>query len=321
MANSIPEPLADLLRRQKYHLVGSHSAVKRCRWLYESLVHTRACFKQQFYGIRSHRCIQMTPTVIFCTMRCLFCWRVQPEDVGFVWNELEASSWDDPKEIVEGCIAEQRRLVSGYKGNPKVPSYKYDEALSPKHAAISLSGEPTLYPMIDELIREFHRNGLTTFLVTNGTMPETLSQLGEEPTQLYVSLCAPNKKVFKRTCRPQIAEAWERIAKTLGLLPSLSCRTVIRITLVKGLNMGGVGEYAKLIEKASPDFVEPKAAMYVGFARKRMGFSNMPTHSEVQDFAINLATALGYNILDSNAASRVVLLSKLERSASKTGLF
>jgi len=43
--------LAGLYRRQKYHLVGAHSAVKRCRWLYESIVHGRACYiSRSFMG-------------------------------------------------------------------------------------------------------------------------------------------------------------------------------------------------------------------------------------------------------------------------------
>jgi len=220
--------------------------------------------------------------------------------------------WDDPEEMIEGCTRAQQKILSGYKGNPKTNMKKYEEALTPKHAAISLSGEPTLYPPLGDLIKGFHRRGFTTFLVSNGTVPEALSRLSEEPTQLYISVCAPNERTFIKTCRPQIPNAWEKLNKTLELLPSLSCRTVIRITLVKGYNMGSVEEYARLIRKASPDFVEPKAFMYVGFARQRLNYHNMPSHREVQNFGIMLADGLGYNILDECAASRVVLLSRFK---------
>lgn len=311
--SSLPKNLRMVLRRQKYHLVGSHSAVKRCKWLYESLVHDRSCYKQRFYGVKSHRCIQMTPTVAFCTMRCRFCWRVQPEDVEMEWNELRASKWDAPVSIVEACVATQRELVSGYKGNPKVPREKYQEAMSPKHVAISLSGEPTLYPDLGELIHEFHRKNFTTFLVTNGTMPKVLSRLSEEPTQLYVSVCAPNKDIFLKVCRPQIPNAWDRLNESLELLPSLSCRKVLRMTLVSKLNMEDIAEYSQLAQKASPDFIEPKAYVYVGFSRKRLTFSNMPQHSEVRDFALGLADALSYNLIDESKDSRVVLLSRFEK--------
>ena len=102
--------------------------------------------------------------------------------------------------------------------------------------------------------------------------------------------------------------------ETLELLPSLSCRKVIRITLVKGWNMGHEEAYARLIERADPDFVEPKAFMWVGFSRRRgLGFENMPTHEEVSAFSERLSAELSYNILDESVPSRVVLLSKYDR--------
>ncbi len=254
----------------------------------------------------------MTPTLLYCTMQCRFCWRVQSGDLGLKWNETRMPRWDEPQEIIEGCIKAQLKLLSGYKGNPKTDMKKYKEALTPGHAAISLAGEPTLYPPLGDLIEGFHKRGFTTFLVSNGTVPEALSQLGEEPTQLYISLYAPNKDVFVRTGRPQIPYAWERVNETLELLPSFSCRTVIRITLVKGLNMNHAEEYAKIIRKASPDFVEPKAFMHVGFATYRLNYANMPNHGEVQAFGKELGDALGYNVLDESVASRVVLLSRFK---------
>ena len=308
----VPNEILRMLKNQKYHLVGNHSAVKRCRWLYEALVHDRPCYKQKFYGIKSHQCLQMTPAVFYCTLRCRFCWRAQSGDHGLRWEETQLPNWDAPEDIIEGCIEEQLKILSGYKGNPKANPEKYREALTPKHAAISLTGEPTLYSPLEGLIQRFHRRGFTTFLVSNGTVPETLSRLGEEPTQLYISVCAPNKSIFFKTCRPHIPNAWEKLNETLELLPSFSCRTVIRITLVRGFNMNHVEEYAKLIRKASPDFVEPKAFMHVGFSRLRLDYHNMPKHSEIRSFGSMLADALGYNVLDESVASRVVLLSRFK---------
>jgi tRNA wybutosine-synthesizing protein 1 len=76
--------------------------------------------------------------------------------------------------------------------------------------------------------------------------------------------------------------------------------------------MGHTRDYGRLIEKASPDFVEPKAYMHVGFSRSRLGYQNMPTHTEVQDFAMKLADSLGYNTLDECQPSRVILLSRFK---------
>ena len=102
-----------------------------------------------------------------------------------------------------------------------------------------------MYPFLGELIREYHKRGFTTFLVTNGTNPRVLAQLEEEPTQLYVSLYATDAKGLARLCRPRIAGAWKRISETLGLLSSFNCPTVIRITLVRGFNMDDVEGYAR----------------------------------------------------------------------------
>ena len=68
--------------------------------------------------------------------------------------------------------------------------------------------------------------------------------------------------------------------------------------------------YAELIKKASPDFVEIKAYMHLGFSRLRLDRSAMPTHVEVLEFAQTLAKYLGYEIADESEISRVVLLSK-----------
>lgn len=226
---------------------------------------------------------------------------------------MELPKWDDPVEIVEGCIDEQLKILSGYKGNPKTNREKYKEALTPKHAAISLAGEPTLYSPLGDLIHGFHKRGFTTFLVSNGTVPEALSQLSEEPTQLYISVSAFDKKTFIETCRPQIPAAWEKLNETLSMLPSFKCPTVIRMTLVRHVNMKKPGLYAQLIEKANPTYVEPKAYMHVGFSRLRLSFRNMPTHQEIREFAVPLAKELGYNILNEAPESRVVLLSRLEK--------
>jgi len=205
------------------------------------------------------------------------------------------------------------RLLSGYMANPKTDKKKYGEALKPRHVAISLTGEPTLYPRLGELIKCFHMRGFTIFLVSNGTLPETLSELSEEPTQLYISTCAPDKKTFYRTCRPQIPNAWEKLNETLSLLPSFKCPTVMRITLVKHLNLKHPELYAKLIEKANPTYVEPKAYMHVGFSRLRLTYANMPLHEEIRDFATSLSRETGYKVLDESRKSRVVLLSRLEK--------
>lgn len=315
LQTSVSVELRRLLETQKYHLICGHAAVKRCRWLYETLVHNRHCYKQEFYGIKSHQCIQMTPTLHYCTMRCRFCWRIQSGDVpSLEWEEATTSNWNEPDEIAEECIRAQLKILTGYKGNPRTNKEKLRESSRPKHVAISLAGEPTLYPYLSELIRSFHRRGFTTFLVTNGTVPEALSKLSVEPTQLYVSVCAYDELSFLKTCRPIFRGAWMKLKETLSLLHSFGCPTVLRLTLVRHLNMKHPELYARLIDKANPTYIEPKAYMHVGFSRLRLGFDNMPSHKDVRSFAEDLAKETGYNFLVEVPRSRVVLLSKLEKA-------
>jgi tRNA wybutosine-synthesizing protein 1 len=226
---------------------------------------------------------------------------------------MKLPNWDSAEEIVQGSLKAQNAILSGYKGNPKTNGQKFKEALTPKHVAISLTGEPTLYEPLGELLRTFHSKGFTTFLVSNGTMPSKLAGLSEEPTQLYISVCAPNKEVFRRVCRPQIPDAWTKLNETLGFLPSFRCPTVIRMTLVKGHNMENADGYAKLVERASPTYIEAKAYMHVGFSNLRLNYDHMPEHKEVYDFAMRLAERTGYKIIDESVESRVVLLSKREK--------
>jgi tRNA wybutosine-synthesizing protein 1 len=256
----------------------------------------------------------MTPALFYCTQKCLFCWRAQSGDQQITWDEARLPSWDSPEEIVKESIKAQLKILSGYKGNLETNQRKFKEALTPRHVAISLTGEPTLYKHVGELIHAFHRRGFTTFLVTNGTEPSALAKLEEEPTQLYISVCAPDEETFKNVCRPQIPKAWEKLNQTLELLPSIKCPTVIRITAVCGLNMKNIKGYAKLVEKANPTYIEPKAYMHVGFSRLRLGYECMPTHREIQEFATQIAKKTGYNVIDESKESRVVLLSRLQKS-------
>ncbi len=301
------------MRKQKYHFTGEHSAVKRCRWLYETLIHNRPCYKQKFYGIKTHQCIQMTPAAFYCTQQCLFCWRAQSEDLHLTWNEMKSPKWDSPEKIAERSIEAQQRILSGYKGNPKTNKNKLREAHVSKHVAISLTGEPTLYPHLSRLIEIFHTEGLTTFLVTNGTVPSVLRKLDVEPTQLYISVCSPDAEVYKRVCRPKVPKSWDKLNETLALLPSFKCPKVMRITSVRGLNMTKPESYARLIEKSKTTYVEVKAYMHVGFSRFRLKYRSMPTHKEILEFSKQLANETGYHFIDESRESRVALLSTLKK--------
>jgi len=306
------EDLRRRLDKQQYKMGGEHSAVKLCHWMRQSMLKGRRCYKQDFYGISSHRCLQMTPVVHDCTQECIFCWRIG----GF---EDEEKKWDEPGPMLDKLIEQQRLLITGFNGDPRCDKRMYQEARQPRHVAISLAGEPTLYPFLGELIEECHKRHLTTFLVTNGTLPETLEELDPLPTQLYVTVAAPNKSIYTEVCQPRIPDGWDRLMRTLEILPSLGTRKVIRHTLVQGWNMGWEEEYAKLDEAADPTFIEPKGFVFVGDSRKRMSIENMPSHESVKEFGQKIADKLGLHVLKEKKDSRVVLVGD-ERSKTELEL-
>lgn len=86
------------------------------------------------------------------------------------------------------------------------------------------------------------------------------------------------------------------------------------MTLADKLNMKNTVAYAKLIQKAEPTYVETKAYMHVGYSRLRLTYENMPSHTEIKQFAQRLAEKTYYNLIDESAESRVALLSKLPKT-------
>ena len=309
----MPIELSEKLEKQGYHLLGKRGAYKACQWQKKALLHDTSCYKQRFYGIQSHRCLQMTPVVDKCTQSCEFCWRVTPADIGVSWDQVEVSEADviPVNELMDAVLMANLRSLGGY--NPKagapVPEKKYKEARTPKHVAISLAGEPTLHPLISDLIDEIHDREMTSFLVTNGTQPDVLSTMSL-PTQLYVTLAAPDEDTYKTLCKPGIRGGWNRVLKSQETLQSLSTRTVNRLTMVANRNMHNERAYAKLIDMGEPDFVEVKGYMFLGSSRGRLDQTNAPSHREIRAFSEKLAALTGYHLLDEQIESRVVLLSR-----------
>ena len=297
----------EILEKQHYSL-DKDTAIQICSWAKKSILGEDYCYKQKFYGIESHRCCQMTPCVMNCQNQCLHCWRPIELTEGTKLNNAEK-----PEKVIESCIKMQKKMLLGFRGHPKTELSRVYEAENPRHFAISLSGEPTLYPHLGKLIELLRKKKITSFLVTNGLNPNILEKLNKKkqlPTQLYISVNAPNKELFDKITRSKIKNAWQIYLKTLKILPKLKTRKVLRLTLVKDLNMRNIEGYANLIKIAKPDFVEAKGFMSVGFSRKRLGYEKMPFHSEIREFAKKLAKLSGLKILDEKKESCVVLLGK-----------
>lgn len=233
---------------------------------------------------------------------------------------------------VEESVDLVERLVATKKDIVRV----HIESSNPKHVAISYDGEPTMYAKIGELISEFRKKGISTFVVTNGTFPERIIEMknsGNLPTQLYVTMAAPDKETYLKVCSsvtpyfPVHNDHWERLNRTLGMLSSLECRTVIRITSVRGVNMIQPEIYRKKIKESNPSFLELKGFSITGNApmiSRRLGkslsedrdelfrsaFQYCPTHEEIVRFAREISSDFGeFPLVSESKVNRQALMS------------
>ena len=214
------------VRKETYEPVGNHSAVQLCNWTKKSLKDEGVCFKEKFYGIKSHKCCQMTCS-IFCNNRCIHCWR----DISNAQNSMIGKP-DDPKKIIDCAIEAQRKLLTGFKIDPnskrkqlsKANQEKLKEAQNPNQFAISLTGEPTLYPHLGELISELRKRKFTSFLVTNGLQPKVIQKLIDKnnlPTRLYISVNTSNEKEYDKFHRSLKKDAWKKLMETLKIISKI----------------------------------------------------------------------------------------------------
>jgi tRNA wybutosine-synthesizing protein 1 len=293
------------LEKQQYRIVGTHSAVKTCGWTKTMIRGKGGCYKLKFYGIMSNQCMQMT-TSISCANRCTFCWRGYKAPVAKEWK------WqiDAPLEIFEGSKEAHHKLLVGFKGSDKANKAAYEKSKEVKHVALSLTGEPIIYPKINELIDKFNKDGVSTFMVTNAQYPEQIKNLNPV-TQLYISLDAPEINLLKEVDKPLFPDFWERLNKSLEYLTAKKERTCIRLTMIKGVNDVMLDKYAEMISKGSPDFIEVKAYMHVGPSQGRLSRENMPLHEEVVRLSKELVKYLeDYEIVSEHIPSRVVMFAK-----------
>ena len=61
-----------------------------------------------------------------------------------------------------------------FAGVPGVKPERMEEGKEAKHCALSLVGEPIMYPEINSLIGLLHDRGISTFLVTNAQFPDAI---------------------------------------------------------------------------------------------------------------------------------------------------
>merc|ERR1719361_3328021 len=101
------------LKKEGYKLIGTHSAVKLCRWTKHQLRGRGGCYKHTFYGITSYQCMEATPSLA-CANKCVFCWRHHKNPVGTEWK------WrmDEPDAIVMEGIQQHQKMIKECRGVP-----------------------------------------------------------------------------------------------------------------------------------------------------------------------------------------------------------
>ena len=220
------------------------------------------------------------------------------------------------------CIDSRDEIIKLFNLSLTTPDeimQTHSEAMNPNHAAISLDGEPFLYPKLGGLVSEFRNRSMTSFIVTNGTLPERIESLNSLPSQLYITLPAPNKDVYKKVCRPMIKNGWEKIKKSLSLVESLTCRTLVRLTAVKNLNISEkfIKDYVKIIEDVNPNFFEIKGFTLQAKAlniKDRLKSDKpiqyyFPSYEHLEDLALKFEEKGNFPLIYKNKASRDFLFA------------
>jgi tRNA wybutosine-synthesizing protein 1 len=305
------------LKKAKYG-VADHATVELCHWTKKSFKGDESCYKHKFYGITTHRCMEFSPAGMHCQNRCVYCWR--PMEF-YDSLKMEPQNVAEPQEMLAKLIREREKLIMGFYGDPRSNTKKLDESLLPSHYAISLSGEPTMYPRLPELIRYLKSLDSTKsiFLVTNGQEPDMIERLRDEdalPTQLYLSANAADYESFVRINKPRYRDSWDRWHRTLQMMSKLDTRTVLRITLIRRYNDSekDIDAFAKMVRDANVHFIEAKSYMHIGRSTNRLERDNMLEFSEVRYFASELAKKSGiYHTMDESVASRIVVLQNRQR--------
>lgn len=305
------------LKKAKYG-VADHSTVELCHWTKKSFKHEGSCYKHKFYGISTHRCMEFSPAGMHCENRCVYCWR--PMEF-YDSLKMEPEKVAEPKEILIKLMEERKKLIMGYYGDSRNDKQRLDESLLPSHYAISLSGEPTMYPKLPELIKYLKSLEATKsiFLVTNGQEPDMIQRLQDEdalPTQLYLSTNAADHDSFLRINKPKYDDSWQRWNRTLQMLKHLDTRTVLRITLIRDYNdqKEMIPAFASMLRQASPHFIEIKSYMHIGRSTNRLEHSNMLEMDEVRKFSEEISKqSQMFSVMDESLVSRIVILQNNKR--------
>jgi tRNA wybutosine-synthesizing protein 1 len=219
---------------------------------------------------------------------------------------------DEPEGIVKDAVDYHTKMINSFKGAPGVLPERLKEGMAPRHCALSLVGEPIMYPKINTLVRLLHDRRISTFLVTNAQFPDAIRTL-DPVTQLYVSIDASSKESLKKIDRPLFKDFWQRFLDSLTALSDKGQRTVYRLTLVKSWNNEELEGYGRLVRMGRPDFIEIKGVTYCGSkgSKDKLTMKNVPWHEEVLSFVDKLVSYISddYEVASEHEHSNCVLVA------------
>lgn len=203
-----------------------------------------------------------------------------------------------------------RAPPSRLPGVPGVVPQRFQEGMHIKHCALSLVGEPIMYPEINKFLEILHSRTISSFLVTNAQFPDAIKNL-TPVCQLYVSIDASTESSLKKIDRPLFKDFWPRFMDCLAMMKEKKQRTVYRLTIVKAWNDDEVRNYAELVAHGDPDFIEVKGVTFCGESKaSSLTMGNVPWHREVVDFVEELVSMLpGYQLMSEHEHSNSLLIA------------
>ncbi|EPY77572.1 hypothetical protein CB1_001241020 [Camelus ferus] len=209
------------------------------------------------------------------------------------------------------------------QGVPGVKEERFEEGMTVKHCALSLVGEPIMYPEINRFLKLLHECRISSFLVTNAQFPVEISHF---PLSVLLASALPFLML-----QPNLTdtENHDKSLKHYGFLllvgfenlrfkhrgrlwlSSQQQRTVYRLTLVKAWNVDELQAYAELVSLGSPDFIEVKGVTYCGeSSASSLTMANVPWHEEVARFVCELVELIpDYEIACEHEHSNCLLIA------------
>ena len=267
--------VASQLTDQGYRLVGTHSAVRLSRWTKTQLRGRGACFKRTFYGLNSYETLETSPA-LSCSSNCVHCWKHPGCPTAPQWTWAA----DDAKLLVENAIIQHTSLLNTMRDVRGVKPERLKQAQTVRHCDLSLVGEPLMYPNINSYIRHMHYRGISTWMYHTGIHPKELERL-TTTTQLVLSVCGPTRQLMNDIVQSVYDDFWERFQASLEIMARKPHRTSLRLIIIKNWTDGQFEDYANIIVRCKPDFIEVKSMIFCG---RTLSLASVPSHEDIINF-------------------------------------